>query len=442
MSRKLITNGTVVTVDPEGTIYEDGAVLIEDNTIVDVGPAAELEASYSADETVDATGKAVIPGLVNLHLHSGFIRGLAEDMPVWKWLVEHVDPTHRALLREDARSAYKLCYAEMAAGGVTCGLDMYRYMEEAAEIAEEYGFRAVLSPYVADRDGFEYFPSVDDNVELVETHHNTANGRVKVWFGLEHIEYCTEAAYRRVADLAEEYDVGIHTHGEESVQKAQELTERYGMRPTEVFDEWGIMGPKTVVAHCVWLHNNEISVFERTGASVAHCPTSNEKLASGVAPVPKLLNHGVTVGVGTDGIKENNRLDVFQEMKNAALIQKVHTLDARQMTAEEVFRLGTMGGAEALGLGEEIGSIESGKQADVVLVDLQQPHLSPDMGTRNVVPNLVHAAMPSDVDTVFIDGDRVVDDGEFLPADTDAIVDEYNEIAEDLVRRRDNEEWA
>jgi 5-methylthioadenosine/S-adenosylhomocysteine deaminase len=129
-------------------------------------------------------------------------------------------------------------------------------------------------------------------------------------------------------------------------------------------------------------------------------------------------------------------------MKNAALLQKVHTLDARQMTAEEVFRLGTMGGAEALGLGEEIGSIESGKQADVVLVDLQQPHLSPDMGTRNVVPNLVHAAMPSDVDTVFIDGDRVVDDGEFLPADTDAIVDEYNEIAEDLVRRRDNEEWA
>jgi 5-methylthioadenosine/S-adenosylhomocysteine deaminase len=442
MTEILVAGGTVVTVDEKNTIYEDGAVLVADDEIQDVGPTAELESTYDADETVDATGQVVIPGLINLHVHSGFIRGLAEDMPVWEWLVEHVDPTHRALRREDARAAYELCYAEMAKAGITCALDMYRYMEEAAEIVDDYGLRAVLSPYVADRDGFEYFPSVDDNVDLVEQYHDTADGRVKVWFGLEHIEYCTEAAYRRVADLAAEYGVGIHTHGEESPKKAQELTDRYGMRPIEVFEDWGILGPKTVVAHCVWLTNREIEVLAETDTSVAHCPTSNEKLASGVAPVPKLSNHGVPVGLGTDGIKENNRLDVIQEMKNAALLQKVHRLDARAIPGEQALRMATMGGARALGLDDEIGSIEAGKQADLVLLDFQQPHLSPHFGAENVVPNLVHAAMPSDVETVFVAGDRVVDDGDFLPGDQDAIIENYDEKARALVERRDNEEWA
>ncbi|WP_299263373.1 amidohydrolase family protein [Halorientalis sp.] len=442
MTDTLVAGGTVVTVDDENAIHEDGAVLVADDEIQDVGPTSDLESRYDADETIDASGKVVIPGLINLHVHSGFIRGLAEDLPVWEWLAEHVDPTHRALRRADARAAYELCYAEMAKAGITCALDMYRYMDEAAEVVDEYGLRAVLSPYVADREGYEFFPSVEDNVELLERYHDTADGRVKVWFGLEHIEYCTEEAYRRVADLAAEYDVGIHTHGEESAKKAQELTDRYGMRPIEVFDEWGILGPKTVVAHCVWLTNREVEVLSETGTSVAHCPTSNEKLASGVAPVPKLLNHAVSVGLGTDGIKENNRLDVIQEMKNAALLQKVHRLDARAIPGEQALRMATMGGAEALGLADEVGSIEVGKQADLVVLNFQQPHLRPNFGAENVVPNLVHAAMPSDVETVLVAGDRVVDDGEFLPRDQDAIIENYEETARALVERRDNEEWA
>ncbi len=441
MTDKLVAGGTVVTVDDNETIYEDGAVLVTDDKIQDVGPTTELQTRYDADEIIDASGKVVIPGLINLHVHSGFIRGLAEDLPVWEWLAEHVDPTHRALRRDDARVAYELCYMEMLKSGVTCALDMYRYMQEAAEIVDDFGLRAVLSPYVADREGYEYFPSVQDNINLVEQYHDTADGRVKVWFGLEHIEYCTEDAYRRVAKLAPEYGVGIHTHGEESVKKAQELTDRYGMRPIEVFKDWGILGSKTVVAHCVWLTNKEIELLSETGTTVAHCPTSNEKLASGVAPVPKLLKHGVTVGLGTDGIKENNRLDVIQEMKNAALLQKVHRLDARAMPSKQALRMATAGGAQALGLEDEIGSIEVGKQADLVLLDFQQPHLSPNFGAENVVANLVHAAMPSDVETVFVAGERVVDNGEFLPGDQDAIMERYNQKATELVERRDNEEW-
>ncbi len=438
----LIAGGTVVTVDPENTVIEDGAVLVKGERIAAVGETDALAAAYDADETVDASGKAVIPGLVNLHMHSGYIRGLAEDLPVFEWLAEHVDPTHRALTREDARIAYELCYAETASAGITTVLDMYRYMDEAADVVEEYGLRAVLSPYVADAEGYDYFESLEDNVALVEERHDTADGRVKVWFALEHLTYCTEEAYRTVAEYAETYDVGIHTHGEESVEMAQSITEERGMRPVEAFDDYGILGEKTVLAHCVWLTNREIELLAETGTSVAHCPTSNEKLASGVAPVPKLLNHGVTVGLGTDGIKENNRLDVIQEAKNAALLQKVHNLDATAVPAERALRMATMGGAEALGLEDEIGSLEAGKQADIVLVDTESLHMSPSLGAENVVANLVHAATPGDVIEVFCAGERVVSDGEFLPADTEELVAAHTEQGADLVERRDSEEWA
>jgi 5-methylthioadenosine/S-adenosylhomocysteine deaminase len=442
MGTRLLEHGTVVTVDGEGTIYDDGAVLIEGEQIRAVGPTAEVRTAHDPDTVVDASGTAILPGFVNLHVHSGFIRGLAEDLPVFEWLTEHVDPTHRALTREDARTAYELCYAEMATAGITCALDMYRYMEEAADVATEYGFRAVLSPYVADREGYGYFESLEDNVALVEDRHGDADGRIRVWFALEHLTYCTPESYEQVAAYADRYDVGIHTHGEESAEMANEITADHGMRPVEMFHERGILGPKTVLAHCVWLTDREIDLLASTGTHVAHCPTSNEKLASGVAPVPKLRRAGVNVGLGTDGIKENNRLDVMHEMKNAALLQKVHNLDATVLTAEEALWMGTLGGARALGLDDEIGSLEPGKRADVTVVDLESPHLSPVLGADNVVPNLVHAAVPSDVDSVYVDGRQIVSEGNFLPADEAALVENHTEVARDLVRRRDAEEWA
>ncbi len=219
----LIEGGTVVTVDPTNSVYPDGGVLVDGHDIVAVGDAEELRAANRIDRTVDASGCAVLPGLVNLHLHSGFIRGLAEDMPVFEWLAEHVDPTHEALTREEARVAYELCYAEMARAGITTALDMYRYMHEAADIASEYGLRVTLAPYVADE--YDYFESLEDNRRLVKRRHGDANGRVRVWFGLEHLTYCTEEAYHRVAEYATEYGVGIHTHGEESKEMHADLTD-------------------------------------------------------------------------------------------------------------------------------------------------------------------------------------------------------------------------
>jgi 5-methylthioadenosine/S-adenosylhomocysteine deaminase len=439
----LIENGVVVTVDGENTVLPEGAVLIEGDHIVAVGDASDLRDGRRIDRSVDASGKAVLPGFVNLHLHSGFIRGLAEDMPVFEWLNEHVDPTHEALEREEARAAYELCYAEMARAGITCALDMYRFMEEAADVAAEYGLRVTLAPYVADE--YDYFETIEANRRLVESRHGDANGRVRVWFGLEHLTYCTEEAYHRVAEYAEEYGdgVGIHTHGEESREMHERLTAEYGHPPVVEFHERGILGSDTVLAHCCWLDPEERALLAETGTSVAHCPVSNMKLASGVAPVPDLLDRGVTVGLGGDGIKENNRIDVIQEAKAAALLQKVHELDATLLPAERVLRMATIEGARALGLAEEIGSVEPGKRADLVVLDLQRLHTSPVLqdagpgGYQNVVPNVVHAAQAADVDSVMVDGKWIVRDGEFRPADRTELLERHERATRRVLERRD-----
>jgi 5-methylthioadenosine/S-adenosylhomocysteine deaminase len=438
--RTLVRDGIVLTVDSAMTTYRDGAVLIEGDTILDVGPTARLADEYSFDRTVDASDRIVLPGFVDAHLHSGFIRGLAEDMPVFEWLTEHVDPTHEALTREEARVGYELCYAEMARAGVTTALDMYRFMDEAADVAVDYGVRVVLAPYVANAAGYDYFETLADNRRVVRERHGDGDDRVRVWFGLEHLTYCTEEAYYRVAEYAEEFDTGIHTHGEESREMAERLTAEHGMRPVELLHERGILGDKTVLAHCVWLTDEEIRLLAETNTGVAHCPASNMKLASGVAPVPELLAAGVPVGLGGDGIKENNRIDLIQEMKLAALLQKVDRLDATVMPAERVLRMATIEGARALGLADRIGSLEAGKRADLITVDAKTLHASPLLAGPdydNVVANLVHAAQAADVRDVFVDGTAVVRDGEFLPADEAAIVDRHTRAARQLLARRD-----
>lgn len=439
----LFENAVVVTVDSANTVHADGAVLVDGDRIAAVGDADDIRDEHAVEETVDASGCAIVPGLVDLHLHSGFIRGLAEDMPVFEWLNEHVDPTHEALEREEARVGYELCYAEMARAGITCALDMYRYMDEAAAVAADYGVRVTLAPYVADE--YDYFETLEDNRRLVENHHGDADGRVRVWFGLEHLTYCTEEAYHRVAEYADEYGegVGIHTHGEESRAMHEDLTEEYGHPPIVEFHERGILGEDTVLAHCCWLEPEERELLAETGTSVAHCPVSNMKLASGVAPVDDLLDRGVAVGLGGDGIKENNRIDLIQEMKQAALLQKVHQLDATVLPAERALRMATIEGARALGLEDEIGSIEAGKRADLVVLDLQQFHMSPVLqdtapgGYRNVVPNIVHAAQPADVDAVMVDGEWVVRGGEFLPADRQALLERHERATRRVLERRD-----
>ncbi|WP_309493173.1 amidohydrolase [Candidatus Hecatella orcuttiae] len=435
----IIKNGIVVTVDEENRIYKDGALAIQDGRIVDLGETEKIEKEYKGDIIIDARKKAVLPGFINLHAHSGLIRGTAEDLPLWEWLAKWIDPKHKVLTNEDAYIAASLCYAEMVKAGITCVLDMYRFMHRCADAAEEVGIRAVLAPYVADRPEYDYFEKLSDNIKLVEARHGSANGRIHVWFGLEHLLYCTEEAYYKVSELSKKYGVGIHTHGEESLEVALRLTKEYGRYPIQIFHDRGILGPKTVLAHCVWLNPTEIKLLAATKTSVAHCPVCNMKIASGVAPIPDYLNQGVNVGLGSDGIKENNRCDLIQEMKVAAILQKVHRLNASLLPVEQVLRMATINGAKALGLEKEIGSLEKGKKADVILIDFKKLHLTPFLVGKyfNILANIVYAAQASDVDTVLVDGRIVMENRRLLTVNEEELMEKHTKATEELLERRE-----
>ncbi len=280
----LLRNGIVLPMTGGAVAFDPGSVLLDDDQILAVGPVEEVDADPRAAgaAVVDLTGHAVLPGLHNTHLHSGLLRGTAESMSLWDWLEAYVDPAHKAMTPEIAATASLHCYAESVLAGTTSVMDMWRYMEGSASAAETVGLRATLVPYVADGE-FDYFETLESNRRLLETHRTAADGRVRTWVGLEHLFYCSERCFGDALALAEEFDTGIHTHSSESIWEVQESLKRFGRRPLEVFHQRGILTERTVVAHCVWLDDREIQLLAQTGTSVAHCPCSNMKLASGPA---------------------------------------------------------------------------------------------------------------------------------------------------------------
>ena len=436
----LIRGGIVVPVTGDHRLHDPGSVLIEGDTIVAVGPSAEIDRDPRAEgaEVVDAAGAAVIPGLHNVHLHSGLLRGTAESLALWDWLKVYVDPAHRALTPEIAAAASRLCYAESVLAGTTSVVDMWRFMDGSAAAAEAIGLRATLVPYVADEPGYDYFETLATNRELLESHRNAADGRVRTWVGLEHLLYCSAACFEAAVDLAEEYETGIHTHSSESVWEVQEALRRWGRRPIEVMFDRAVLGPNTLIAHCVWLDDREIELLARTGTSVAHCPCSNMKLSSGAARIGALTGAGVVVGLGSDGEKENNNLDLLEEMKFASLLQKVSTLDPTTGDPWDVLTMATSAGAAAIGLGVITGTLEVDKRADVVIVDLQGLHTTPLLrgADANAVAHLVFSASGRDVRDVWVDGRRLVAAGRPLTFDVDAIRADAQAAAEELFARR------
>lgn len=434
----LIRGGIVIPLEGRRAILDPGSVLIQGTDIVAVGPVEEVDAMTKDADVIDAAGHAVIPGLHNCHLHSGLLRGTAESMSLWDWLKAYVDPAHRALTPEIAEAASLLCYTESLRAGTTSVMDMWRYMEGSARAAEEVGIRATLVPYVADAPGLDYFESLDSNRRLLETHREAAGGRVRTWVGLEHLFYCTTEAFREAVRLAEEFDTGIHTHSSESIWEVQESLSRFGRRPIEEFFNRGVLGPRTVVAHCVWLDDREISLLAQTGTSVAHCPCSNMKLSSGPARVGDLRKENITVGLGSDGEKENNSLDLFDEMKFASLLQKVSTLDPTSGDPWDVLDMATLSGARALGIESITGSLEPGKRADVVTVDLRALHMTPVMhgDDFNVAAHLVFSASGHDVDSVWVDGRLLVRGGKVLSVDEEEVRLRAQAAAEELFARR------
>ncbi len=405
-----------------------------------VGPLALLDADPRATgaEVIDLAGHAVMPGLHNCHLHSGLLRGTAESLSLWDWLKTYVDPAHKALTPEIAAVASRQCYAESLQAGTTSVMDMWRFMEGSAAAAEGLGIRATLVPYVADAPGYDYFETLASNRRLLESHRGAADGRVRTWVGLEHLFYCTPEAFRAATEMAEEFDTGIHTHSSETIWEVQESLARFGGRPIEEMFRRGILGNRTVIAHCVWLDDREIELLAQTGTSVAHCPCSNMKLSSGPARIGALRAAGVTVGLGSDGEKENNNLDLIEEMKFASLLQKVSTLDPTTGDPWDVLAMATIDGARALGLDEVTGSLAPGKRADIVTVTLRGLHTTPVLhgADFNVAAHLVFSSSGGDVRHVWVDGRRLVAGGVPLTFEVDHVRAEAQAAAEELFARR------
>ena len=434
-----ITNAVVYCADDGFRCFNPGSVVFADGVITAVGPSGSVEVPEEA-EVIDAGGRlAVLPGLIDAHSHSSLLKGYSENAQLMDWLPEY-QREHQVLTPDDAYYGYLVSYMEALKGGTTTVMDMYRFGHKGAEAADRLGMRVHLVPYGADHPTKRFFETLETSEQLIRDRHDTSDGRVKVWLGLEHITYCSEEMFRAAAELADRYGVNIHTHTSEQQEEVEVVAELFGDRPVHVFAERGILRPGSVLAHCVWVDDAEIGVLAETGTAVAHCPVSNMKLASGPAPLERFRDQQVTVGLGTDGGISNNSVSMWECMKIGSLLQKVTHLDATAVSAAEAIRMATIEGAKLLGAADEIGSIEVGKQADLITVDLWQPHLLPlalAEGHDPILWNLVFAGRASDVRDVWVQGRPCVSDGEICGLDESEALAEIHARTVDLLKRRE-----
>ncbi len=378
-----------------------GSVGVDGNRIVYVG--AEVS---DAERVIDAGGKVLMPGLVNTHGHVAMtlLRGYADDLPLMTWLEDHVWPFEAKMTGDDVARGTALGIEEMLLGGTTSFVDMYGFEERVAEEADRLGIRALLGAGVLDASIERYEETLRRLLVAAAT------DRVRAAAG-PHAPYtCNPDTLKRVKELAEKYDLPLVVHLSETEDEVRMIRERYGKTSTEYLDELGLLGPRTIAAHCVHLTDGDIAILKERGVHVSHNAQSNMKLASGVARVTELLRQGVNVSLGTDGACSNNDLDMWEEMRAASYLQKVTERDPRVLPAYETLRMATVYGAKALGY-NDLGFISEGALADFILVNVDTPHMQP---IHNIVSNLVYSGKASDVDTVVVDGKILVEDGRLL----------------------------
>ncbi len=399
----------VLPVEPSGATLADHSVVVDGGRIVALLATGQVAASFEPAERVDLPEHVLIPGLVNLHTHAAMtlMRGLADDRPLMSWLKEHIWPAEiRHVSPEFVYDGTLLACAEMLRGGVTCANDMYFFPESAARAFLDAGMRASLG-LIAIEFPSTYASDAEDYLTKGLALRDRLGSEPLLSFCMApHAPYTvSDRTFRRIATLAEELDLPIHVHLHETEGEIAESIAQHGRRPLERLEKLGLVTERLIAVHAVHVTVSEIAALARAGSSVAHCPSSNLKLASGFARVAELLAHGVNVGVGTDGAASNNRLDMFQEMRTAALVAKAVAGDAAAVPAHEALRLATLGGARALGLERRIGSILPGKAADLAAVSLAAPETQPCF---DPVSHLVYACGREHVTDVWVAGERVV----------------------------------
>ncbi len=437
----LIKNGTLLTMDADSRVLE-GDLLIRGGRIRSVGESVDAEVA-AADVVLDAGACAVLPGFVQTHVHlcQTLFRGAADDLALIDWLKKRVWPMEAAHTAESLRASARLGVAELIKGGTTSALTMetVNHTEEVFRVIEETGFRATVGKCMMDKGADvptalseETASSIRESVALLDKWHGRAEGRIRYCFAPRFAVSCTRELLAQVERLARERGVMVHTHASENLEEIAMVERETGLRNITYLDSLGLSGTHVVLAHCVHLDDAEMTTLARTGTHVAHCPSSNLKLASGIAPISRMLEQGISVSLGADGAPCNNRLDMFTEMRSAALLQKVMR-GPESLPASRVLRMATIDGARALGMEREIGSLETGKRADVILVNLNRLHSSPR--PVDIVSAIVYSAEAADVETVIVDGRLLMRNRELLTIDEQEVFDEANREAV-LLRER------
>jgi len=428
---QVVRGDYVVTMDAAGTVIEDGAVAIRDGVIVDVGSATDVLSAHPDLEVMPGTHRVVMPGLVNGHSHAAMtlLRGVADDLALMDWLQNYIFPAEVEFVdAEFVRIGTELACWEMIRGGTTTFVDMYYFPDTIAKVVENCGMRALVSATVIDQrspDAENAADSIGKGVAFVNAWKGR-NSRITPIFG-PHANYTLNAKQLEATRaVANRMGVPISIHMSESPYELQYSQEHYGMPSIEMFESIGFFDGPTIAAHVVWPTEDEIPILVARKVGVIHNPTSNMKIASGIAPVAAMLDAGVRIGLGTDGAASNNDLDLWEEMRLAAFLQKVDRMDPQVLSAETVLTMATRGGATAIGLGDEIGSLEPGKRADLIQVRFDDVHHVP---TYDVISHLVYVTDEQDVGTVIVDGRVLMKDGRFLTIDTDRVRAEANALA-------------
>ena len=413
----LIKNALIL--NPNNFENKKQSLLIKDDLIAEISD--EIDDS-NVDKIIDAEGKILLPGLINTHTHLSMtlFRGLADDLSLDSWLNDHIWPMEANLNGDYCYIGALLGAVELIKSGTTTFSDMYFYMEDVARAVEDAGIRAVLSYGMIDfGDAERREAEIKENMTLYEACNGMADGRIKVFFGPHSPYTASEELLIKVRELADEHNIGIHIHVSETQKEINDSLDEKGLRPFEYLEKIGFLGPDVIAAHCVWLSDEEIEIIKRHGVKVSHNPCSNMKLASGIAPVSKLIDNDICVSIGTDGASSNNNLDLIEEMKTASLLQKVSTLDPKVLTSDEAIEMATIKGAETLGLSDEIGSIEVGKKADIILIDTNNANMTPD--SSSLSSNVVYSANGSNVDTTICNGKILMENKKLTTLDEDEI---------------------
>ncbi len=415
----LIRNGTLLTMNPARDVLQ-GDIWIEDGIIREIPTTRNR-----ADSIIDASDMLVLPGFVQVHVHLNqtLFRGQADDMDVIDWLRLRIWPFERAHNYASVYASARLSIAELIRGGTTTGFTMetLHHTEAAFEAAAQMGFRAIIGNAMMDRwevgtemVGEDTQTTLRKSLALYESFHNTADGRLGYAFCPRGTRNVTDELWREVAELAKERQVRVHTHAAENKEQTERLAKQGG-REVHYLSKMGAVRSNLVLAHCVWLTSQEQALLAEHGSHVAHCPSANLKLASGIAPIPEMIEMGVNVALGADGAPCNNNLDIFTEMRHAALIHKPRA-GPKAMSAETIVEMATLGGARAMGLEGQIGSLEAGKKADLTLIRRREIHAWPQVG-NNPYAEVVYEHRSEDVDTVLIDGNVVLREGQFAHID-------------------------